>query len=171
MTTHYTTLNLPPPSPSTPPPTSEAIKLAYRLALLTHHPDKTAIPKSPTIPKANQPSIDAIKLAYAILSDPLTRAEYDRAILLAIKTEGTRQKSFHTGEEVVDLDDLAYDEGEGIWYRACRCGEDRGYVVTERQLEDEEAKGGREVVVGCKGCSLWIRVGFGIVEDDQVDAL
>ena len=28
-------------------------------------------------------------------------------------------------------------------------------------------RGGREVVVGCRGCSLWVRVGFAVVEEED----
>lgn len=61
------------------------------------------------------------------------------------------------------------DEGEGVWYLGCRCGEERGYVVREGDLERVEGLGEREIVVGCCGCSLWVRVGFGVVEggDDE----
>jgi diphthamide biosynthesis protein 4 len=165
MISHYEILNLPIPTSNNAPFAAEDVKRAYRLALLKHHPDKHTIQS--TNGAASTPSVDAIKTAYAVLSDPTSRADYDRELLLRRKPSG-QDKAFHTGEEVVDLDDLAFDEEEGIWYRGCRCGEDRGYVVTECQLEDEERKGGREVMVGCRGCSLWIRVGFGIVDGDQI---
>jgi diphthamide biosynthesis protein 4 len=154
---------------------AEDIKQAYRRALLTHHPDKSAVIQSATTP-TSKPSIDAIKLAYAILSDPKSRTDYDRELILESQKPDTTdnghtstdtRRSFRTGEELIDLDDMACDEATGIWSRACRCGEKRGYTVTESQLEEEERKGGREVVVGCIGCSLWLRVGFGIAEESD----
>ena len=97
---------------------------------------------------------------------------------------------FYTGCEMVDLEDMEYECGEGtdgaesaIWYRGCRCGEKRGYVVTEEMLnaasaritsgtagENDEVEMGGDggigtVVVGCEGCSLWIAVEFGIDVD------
>jgi diphthamide biosynthesis protein 4 len=174
---HYTTLRLPSPSGNQNETykiaSAEDIKQAYRQALLTHHPDKNIALQTTTKPTSN-PSIDAIKLAYAILSDPKSRTEYDRELILQnLKADTTRngptatdaRRSFRTGEELIDLDDMAYDDTTGMWYRACRCGEQRGYTVTEAQLEEEERKGGREVVVGCCGCSLWLRVGYGVVEE------
>ena len=158
---HYEILHLPAPQPNTKPPSDQDIKTAYRAALLQHHPDKSPLATS----QVSSPSIDAIKLAYATLSSPTLRAEYDRSLLLTLHKESTR--SHHTGEEVVDLDDLTYEEGEGKWYRGCRCGEERGFVVTEGELEDAEGKGEREVVVGCAGCSLVLRVGFGVVEEGE----
>jgi diphthamide biosynthesis protein 4 len=166
MINHYAILNLPTPSPNSAAASAEDVKQAYRLGLLTHHPDKTKAGTG----TSSKPSVDAIKAAYAVLSDPKLRASYDRELLLSRGTTGSKERVFHTGEEVVDLDDLEFDEKEGMWYRPCRCGEDRGYVVTERQLEDEEMKGGREVVIGCRGCSLWIRVGFGVAEYDNPEA-
>jgi hypothetical protein len=106
-----------------------------------------------------------------VLSDPIIRAQYDKELLLRrdpAQSPATGEARFRTGEEVVDLDDMRLNEQTGIWYRACRCGEQRGFVVTEEQLENEEARGGREVVVGCHGCSLWLRVGFGVVDDGPV---
>jgi diphthamide biosynthesis protein 4 len=165
MSDHYETLGLPTPTTGNQTPaTAENIKQAYRLALLKHHPDK----HKPASVSVSKPSVDAIKTAYVVLSDPQLRAEYDRGLRLS-REPGKEERSFHTGEEVVDLDDLGFDGKKGVWYRACRCGEEKGYVVTEQQLEDEERKGGREVVVGCKGCSLWIRVGFGVVEGEEVN--
>jgi len=175
---HYNTLNLPCP-PSTPPTSSE-IKQAYRLALLTHHPDKTGTPQD-VQPVRNttleiKPSVDSIKQAYSILSDPTTRQNYDRILLLhsqpLLSSKDTpiatqQQRSFLPGSEVLDLDDLSLDDGNGLWYHPCRCGEKRGYVIREGDLEREESRGGREVVVGCVGCSLWVRVGFGVVEDEE----
>lgn len=178
---HYTTLSLPSPfahklSDNHKPSNSEEIKQAYRRALLTHHPDKSNVINSPEDSSAGKPSVDAIKLAYTILSDPKTRAEYDRDLFLQQKSAADvidsapstdRRRDFRTGEELVDLDEMAYDETAGLWYRACRCGEQRGYTATEAQLEEEERKGGREVVVGCCGCSLWLRVAFDVTDDND----
>ena len=74
-----------------------------------------------------------------------------------------KQYSFE-GLETVDLDDLDYDEeGGGAWYRGCRCGSVRGFRVTEEDLEKEVENG--DVVVGCVGCSLWLRVTFQAATD------
>lgn len=78
--------------------------------------------------------------------------------------------------ETVDLDDLVEEEEGGVvgagssssggmsWSRSCRCGLQRGFIVTESQLEEESDAGGREVLVQCQGCSLWLRVEFGVEE-------
>jgi len=74
------------------------------------------------------------------------------------------RQAFHTGIETVDLDDLNVNEAQGIWYRGCRCGDERGFLVREADLEEAVDDG--EISVGCKGCSLWLKVLFGVMEDD-----
>jgi len=92
--------------------------------------------------------------------------KYDTELKLpqnsAINGENERQ-SFQTGIEIVDLDDLHLDEEKGIWYRGCRCGDDRGFLIREEDLEEAADEG--EVSVGCRGCSLWLKVLFGVVEE------
>lgn len=178
----YRILSLPSPFNSTtnsssssstaaPPPTAlspAVIKAAYRRALLTHHPDK----QQQNQQHPAQHSVDAITAAYKTLLDPSARAAHDRALRLrgATKTadddgDGDAEEEWRLGLEAVDLDDLAFDEATGRWWRGCRCGAERGFVVDEDALEEEAGAGGSEVLVGCVGCSLWMRVGFAIAED------
>ena len=138
--------------------TSQDIKQAYRRALLQHHPDKIQ-----DVAGAAQ-TIDAITLAYKTLSEPATKAEYDRELRLK-QARKADDKIFHTGLDIVDLDDLEYDEDTGEWWRACRCGQERGFIVTEDELEKESRFG--ELITGCKGCSLWLKVLFGINEEED----
>lgn len=60
----------------------------------------------------------------------------------------------------------------------CRCGYPLGFVVTDQELadaaaeHDDEDGGGHDselvdVAVGCRGCSLWIRVTFAAAIDDD----
>ena len=141
------------------------LKSAYRRALLQHHPDKNAqaVKTSPRSQSEKpQISVDDVALAYKVLSEPELRAEYDFWLRSKGK-DGKRDGIVHrTGLETVDLDDLIYDQAASFWYRSCRCGEDRGYVVTELELEKNITDG--ELIVGCKGCSLWLRVLFGVEE-------
>ncbi|CAI6341439.1 unnamed protein product [Periconia digitata] len=96
-----------PPTPLHP----DALKKAYRSALLKAHPDKappvpppyprgnttasapspctpstttTAISRAETETEAQQPSIDAIKLAYAVLGNPAQKKEYDASFRLSL---------------------------------------------------------------------------------------
>lgn len=127
------------------------------------------------------PSIDAITTAYRVLSSPPARRAFEKTLLSALSAHSATTANAndpdaatapHTGLELVDLDDLAYElapTGEALWTRACRCGEARGFVVHERELVAEEEAGGREVLVGCVGCSLWLRVQFGVVGESEED--
>ncbi|KAJ9626362.1 Diphthamide biosynthesis protein 4 [Taxawa tesnikishii (nom. ined.)] len=146
--------------------TVQDVKQAYRRALLRHHPDKApetdAHPGRQLRPTHAQITVDAIALAYKTLSDPALKSDYDRNLRLA-QTRGAagssnEDKVFHTGLDVVDLDDLEYDEATGVWWRGCRCGQERGYIVTEDELEKDARYG--ELITGCKGCSLWLKVLF-----------
>lgn len=77
----------------------------------------------------------------------------------------SRDGTFQTGVENVDLDDLAFDEEDECWYRSCRCGNERSYLFSETDLEEVGDEG--ELVVGCLDCSLWLRVHFAVLEDEE----
>ncbi|KAJ5610709.1 hypothetical protein N7510_007428 [Penicillium lagena] len=184
---YYAILNLPFTGSSGLILSKQQIKLAYHKALLAHHPDKAspiAVADEPALQgatphqapgrgqgqgKAQQRTytIDEITTAYKTLSDPFLRADYDRALRLDRAKVAEREKTgdvFHTGLEIVDLEDLECDEdGTGAtvcWYRGCRCGDERGFLVTEADLEREAEHG--EIVLGCRGCSLWLKVLFAV---------
>ncbi|KAF7892766.1 uncharacterized protein EAF02_000304 [Botrytis sinoallii] len=144
------------------------LRSAYRRALLRNHPDKSQSQEQGHI---NRPqtlyTIDQISVAFSHLSDSKLRAQYDKELRLQNRSiNGAGQKEgevFRTGVEVVDLDDLNVEEENGIWYRSCRCGDDRGFLIREQDLEEAAEDG--EISVGCKGCSLWLKVLFGVMED------
>lgn len=81
--------------------------------------------------------------------------------------DGGGKQRFHTGVENVDLDDLEFDEADECWYRSCRCGNDRGYLFREPDLVEVADEG--ELMVGCLDCSLWLRVHFAVLEDQDDD--
>ncbi|KAF9886399.1 Diphthamide biosynthesis protein 4 [Aspergillus nanangensis] len=167
----------------------QQLKLAYHKALLKHHPDKASsvasdIASNPSTTISTPTStnriytIDDITIAYKTLSDPTLRAEYDGALRLDRSRLAEREKTatvFHTGLEIVDLEDLICEEdgdshgdtGEPtyLWYRGCRCGDDRGFMLVEEDLEREADHG--EIVVGCGGCSLWMKVLFAVAGEDN----
>ncbi|KAH8700263.1 Diphthamide biosynthesis protein 4 [Talaromyces proteolyticus] len=193
----YHVLNIP-FSNNAPILSKQQIKIAYHKALLKYHPDKAASTAAakhlPSFSRQRVPSsesdtavaytVDEITYAYKTLSDPVLRAEYDRQLRLQRNNgSGGRLQDadvFHTGLEVMDLEDLNYsddsDESKGFggeeadvyWFRGCRCGDEKGFIVTEDELEAEALHG--EIVVGCRGCSLWIKVLFAVAEDGQHDA-
>ena len=172
---HYAVLSLP-THPASNPATSADIKAAYHRALLLHHPDKSRSSRTTTQVRSTLVvSIDRILLAYKVLSSPAAKAEYDGQLRLHLPYTSLslpdhdefKQPSF-SGIEPIDLDDLDYDEEMNVWYRSCRCGQNRGFVVTEQQLE--EGAGDGMVVVGCGGCSLWVMVMFQAVLEDIEDS-
>jgi len=188
---YYTTLSLS-ARKHDPTLTPAEVKAAYKRALLQHHPDKKAAsstPLSPSTPANNKTiTIDTIALAYKILSSPSLKAEYDSRLQRTSRSRNNNKPNnsshgsgfsdsdsdedeesdiiFRTGLETVDLDDLEFvqdsskTDDEEAWTRACRCGDDGGFVVTETELEANAEDG--EVIVGCRGCSLWLRVLFGV---------
>ena len=172
---HYDTLSLPNPYSTTLAPTPSEIKLAYKRALLLHHPDKTSSPQKDSIsnshPSTNKPTIDDITSAYRTLISPSARAEYDKAILLSndhdAKTRISGCPDRHLGLETVDLDDFSFSAKEGTYHLSCRCGKAKAYIVREEDLENCTDDG--EISVVCEGCSLWIKVEFRVVDDDDDD--
>lgn len=165
LVTHYQVLELNPAILDTQHDPSTLIKKAYHRALLQNHPDKaTSSPLSPSVY-----SIDQISKAFTVLSSPAQRAAYDTSLRLQTGdsegTTGNLTTKFQTGVENVDLDDLAFDDAEECWYRSCRCGNDKGYLFREADLEEVGEEG--ELMVGCLDCSLWLRVHFAVVRDDE----
>lgn len=156
MRNHYETLGLPQRQFDINL-TGQDIKQAYRRALLQHHPDKA------TEAEAAE-TVDAITLAYKTLSEPGSRTEYDRQLRLSLARNKGEDKVSYTGLDIVDLDDLEFDDEKSVWWRSCRCGQERGFIVTEDELEKEARFG--ELVTGCRGCSLWLKVLFGVEEDE-----
>lgn len=168
------------------------LKAAYRRALLKHHPDKTgstaaadlssqrcSLLESSFSTQSARFTVDEITLAYTILSNSESRAKYDRALRLKLLTPQPTEifDANHIGFETIDLDDMQCDEnpngGSTTWSRGCRCGSRRGFVIREedlgRALEETAGEirdgGTAEIVVGCTGCSLVLKVCFGVVEE------
>ena len=147
--------------------TASDVKEAYRRTLLVQHPDKSK--QRPT--SSTHSSIDQISTAYRTLIDPDKRAAYDRTFGKHTGTHTDVSGAVgHAGIESYDLDDLEYKvskEGNGIWSKTCRCGNRDGYMVTEQELERAVNRTAataevQEVLVGCRGCSLVIRVVFNV---------
>ncbi|MCJ1448025.1 MAG: hypothetical protein MMC23_008538 [Stictis urceolatum] len=159
---YYTVLGLSPNPDDAADLGAEDIKAAYRKALLAHHPDKSLAKKVIT-PPGSRHAIDAINDAYKVLSDSHAKLEYDRVLKLQGEKPQNGLIKEHPGLETVDLDDMQLDETNVTWYRACRCGRDRGFEVLEAELEKEAEHG--EIIIGCDGCSLWLRVVFQTVDE------
>jgi hypothetical protein len=188
--THYEVLQIPKSiiEDSNKDQIPKIIKQAYHRALLRHHPDKTNTPNRTGKATTNHtssssssppPTVDQITRAYTTLSIPAERTAYDRHLALTrnrtalSSSSGSRDTgaTFQTGIETVDLDDLDYTEDAELtttrWHRGCRCGNEQGFAFGEDDLEEAGDLG--ELVVGCQDCSLWLRVCFAVVEDDNFD--
>lgn len=171
--THYEILSLPPSLRESPNISVQTLRNAYRRALLQNHPDKTSALKT-NLTNTTKFTVDQISEAFNVLGDTKRRAKYDAELKLqhtgaSGRARGNEEQGFRTGVEVVDLDDLECEEGEGVWYRSCRCGEEKGFEVREQDLEKVSGEGESEISVGCKGCSLWLRVLFGVVDEGDVE--
>jgi len=165
---YYTVLGLPTPT-STHSVSAAQIKVAFRRTLLQHHPDKVpgnlAAQRAHHAKSAEFPhDIDTICLARDTLLDPVQRQSHD-SLLLQNRGTGTNIANLHPTElETLDLDDMAYNEERSSWSRVCRCGNIKAYEVTEEDLNIASEGGDKEVLVGCGGCSLFVRVVFEAIE-------
>lgn len=64
---------------------------------------------------------------------------------------------------VFEMGERVWEE-KAEWRRPCRCGSEMGFRILEGELDDAEKRGLKEVVVGCWGCSLSVRVAFDVEE-------
>ena len=158
---HYRVLDLPYPPHFDRKITSDDIKTAYRRALLRHHPDKHAKQCS----NSHKPAytMDQVSLAYKTLVDPTARFKYDQSMKNLNNMGSCTGGEVHPGLDITDLDDLNFDPNLSTWSRSCRCGNLRGFVVNEKDLEEHAEHG--ELITGCGGCSLWLKVTFATIED------
>lgn len=160
------------------PSSSPLVKRAYRRALLRNHPDKAQVAAaaadacspapSPSAPRpVARYTVDQISQAFDVLSSPARRSAYDAALGLAHARPGSAPAHFRTGVENVDLDDLPRDADADAdrWSRPCRCGDPRGYSFGEADLMDAADDG--LLMVGCRGCSLWLVVHFAAVDEAE----
>lgn len=74
----------------------------------------------------------------------------------------THQSRKLSEDSTGQVPESAEENEEMIWFRACRCGQQRGFVVTETELEACAADG--EILTECRGCSLWLRVVFAAID-------
>ncbi|EME80372.1 uncharacterized protein MYCFIDRAFT_31649 [Pseudocercospora fijiensis CIRAD86] len=137
----------------------DELRHAYKRTLLAQHPDKKGAALLPQGKDANT-SIDEIAEAYRVLGDAKLRSEYDRRRSIRKGPGNEAEDTRHAGMETVDLSDLEVDEKSEQWIRSCRCGSEPAFVVTETELEKNIEYG--ELITGCKGCSLWLKVLFSV---------
>lgn len=159
---HYRVLDLPGPAHASNEDLQNDIKIAYRRALLRHHPDKNG-KQSSNINHEPTYTLDQIFLAYRTLGDPIARSEYDQSMKTLGSAGSHNGKEARPGLETSDLDELTFDSDRSTWFKSCRCGNHTGFVISEKDLEENAEYG--EIITGCGGCSLWLKVTFAMVED------
>ncbi|KIJ66463.1 hypothetical protein HYDPIDRAFT_129346, partial [Hydnomerulius pinastri MD-312] len=143
------------------------IKIAYHRILLLSHPDKQSTPRLDSVTDGlsrEEVDIALLKEAYTTLSEPISRAAYDRSL----KQEGNTNGRGPRPAQVVSLEDFTLQAGsrtpeleEGVeeeWHYGCRCG--GTYRITEGDLESGKH------LVGCESCSEVIWVGYEVAEDE-----
>jgi diphthamide biosynthesis protein 4 len=124
----------------------EDIKLNYRNLLLQYHPDKI---QQNSLPNNQLSSLhlhnclrfyDQIQLAWKMLSDPLTRQEYDEE-LKRLENVGKNADIYYWNENFTNREEDGFYEGtvqtekktsgeskeSSCWKKECRCGDE--YIV------------------------------------------
>ncbi|KAH3680117.1 hypothetical protein WICMUC_000518 [Wickerhamomyces mucosus] len=146
----------------------QELKAAYREKLLSTHPDKTQTGLK------DSEIINQIKEAYSILSDPQRRNDYDKELDMNFKKHGFISSG--EGLDNVTLDDFKYMEPgneteQVIFKKDCpRCNAYDSFVLTEDDLADngtDDGLGGYEILVQCSACSLWLKVHYFDLEDEE----
>lgn len=66
--------------------------------------------------------------------------------------------------DVWDLGDMNYDEKSQEYYEGCRCGNRRGFSITEDELTEVDAT---EVLLECPDCSHHVKVCFEVEDEDE----
>ena len=156
---HYQVLGIPVSLQRRSEVSFDDIRAAYRLALLRNHPDKS-LSKITRVDCSY--SVDQVIWAYKTLSDPFTRKAFDDVLVTTKTLHAPSTTNSLAGLDKLDLDDLDYDESNNTWYRGCRCGLQKAYIISEEDLEREAEHG--ELITGCRGCSLNILVAFALAE-------
>lgn len=159
---HYRILDLPCTAHSSQEISQTDIRAAYRRALLRHHPDKHGKQRL-TVNHKPIYTLDQISLAYQTLIDPTARFKYDQSIKSPGSVGSLSSVGVHPGLEISDLDDLAFDPDQSTWSKSCRCGNNKAFIINEKDLEENAEDG--EIITECGGCSLWLRVTFAVAEE------
>lgn len=95
--------------------------------------------------------------------NPRSRFEYDQSIKSSHVAGSLSGTAAHPGLETSDLDDLTFDPDDLTWSKNCRCGNEKGFLVFEKDLAENAEYG--ELITGCVGCSLWLKVTFSMIDD------
>ncbi|KAJ5895091.1 Heat shock protein DnaJ N-terminal [Penicillium taxi] len=114
-------------------------------------------------------TVDQITTAYKTLKDHHLRVEYDsrrRLDSLNQQVELRIADEFFDGTDIIHLDDMICDEALDLqdhvqwFFYPCRCGDSRGYIVSEWDLQEELEVDPElsDIIVPCRTCSLFVKV-------------
>ncbi len=92
------------------------IKVAFHKLARIYHPDRNITDK--LVAPLDSTRFMEIQEAWKILSDPITRRNYDKNMLLILKS----YKSALSCAEEVTIDDFSLND-EGTYSMECRCGD------------------------------------------------
>jgi diphthamide biosynthesis protein 4 len=145
--------------------TYEEIRVAYKSAALSTHPDKAQTTVESFESSSEQHGFFGVQEAWEILRHPKSRAEYDKQL------RSSRQ-SIEIIASDIEIDDMTVEnsaDGVELLY-ACRCGDyfsitscilaEMGISVSgdgEIELQAPDAVS-TSVVLGCGSCSLKARL-------------
>ncbi|KAM0873026.1 hypothetical protein ACQ4PT_038345 [Festuca glaucescens] len=145
--------------------TYDEIRVAYKSAALSTHPDKAQITLKSFDSSSEQHGFFGVQEAWEILRHPKSRAEYDKQL------RSSRQ-SIEIIASDIEIDDMtveSYVDGVELLY-ACRCGDyfsitscelsEMGILVSEDGEVELQAPDSvlTSVVLGCGSCSLKARL-------------
>lgn len=141
------------------------IKKAYRDRLLNVHPDKNNDVKKPEL----NTSVNAIQEAYRVLINRELRNKYDHEIMENQKISGYVGSG--DGLDEYSLDEFGFDPERLQYYMSCpRCVAENGFMFSEDNLEEhaqETDSGNFQVLSQCSCCSLWLKISFALVEENE----
>ncbi|KAM8751003.1 dnaJ homolog subfamily C member 24 isoform 1-T3 [Acanthopagrus schlegelii] len=134
------------------------LKHRYQQLALQYHPDRLGGEGSLEVESGVKKFLE-VDAAWRILSDQNTRRHYD------LQRRAQELKQDWPVDSTVYLEDMTWDQDEGVHSYSCRCG--GGYIVSEAEVEEEtkrrqqgdtEEEEHRGVVVCCDTCSLSVYV-------------
>jgi diphthamide biosynthesis protein 4 len=123
--------------------TLDEIKRSYHKLSLKYHPDKDKVKVSQE--KYAGITQEVLNYAYTILSNPITRSEYNHSHM-------------HSVIQTIPIEDMQYDSEAEVFSYSCRCS--GLYTITVQELEKLIN------VIECCHCSLKIRILY-IIHDDE----
>ncbi|XP_037623059.1 dnaJ homolog subfamily C member 24 [Sebastes umbrosus] len=141
---------------ASPSDSVQQLRHRYQQLALQYHPDRLGGSSEAESGVKKFLEVDA---AWRILSDQITRREYD------LQRRARELKQDWPVDSTVYLEDMTWDQDECVYTYSCRCG--GGFNVSEeeveeetqrRQQDDEEEEQHRGVVVCCDTCSLSVCV-------------